>query len=110
MSGPEMRVILSSCAPDQAQVIADALVEGRMAACVSILPGALSTYRWQGKVEHDSESLLLVKVPQTGVQRCVEALIEVHPYEVPEVLVLPVEAANQAYADWAVAQVADSEG
>ena len=110
MSGPEMRVILSSCAPDQAKLIADALIEGRMAACVSILPGASSTYRWQGKVEHDSESLLLIKVPQTGVQRCVEALVEVHPYEVPEVLVLPVEAAAKAYAEWAVAQVDGEQG
>jgi periplasmic divalent cation tolerance protein len=106
MSGPELRLILSSCGPDQAQAVADTLIERRAAACVSILPGVLSTYRWQGAVEHEGESLLLIKVPHDAVQRCVDTLVEAHPYEVPEVLVLPVEAAHEAYARWAADQVA----
>ena len=102
-----MRVILSSCPPDKAEAIATALVERRVAACVSVLPGAISTYRWQGAVQRDTEHLLLIKVPAEGLARCIEVLSEVHPYEVPEILALPVDHANASYADWARQMVAD---
>ncbi len=100
-----MRVILSSCPPGQSDAIARALVERRVAACVSILPGAISTYRWQGAVQCDEEHLLLIKVPVEGLERCVAALTEVHPYDVPEILALPVGHAAASYADWARAEV-----
>ncbi len=96
-----MRVILSSCPADKADEIASALVERQVAACVSILPGAISTYRWEGAVQRDSEHLLLIKVPVEGLQRCVAALAEVHPYDVPEILALPVDHASPSYAAWA---------
>lgn len=100
-----MRVVLSSCPPNQADTIAAALIERRVAACVSVLPGAVSTYRWKGAVEREQEHLLLIKVPGEGLGRLVEVLTEVHPYEVPEILALPVEFAAASYADWARAQV-----
>lgn len=101
-----MRVILSSCPPEQADAIASALVERRVAACVSVLPGAISTYRWQGAVQRETEHLLLIKVPEEGLAACVEALNEVHPYDVPEILALPVAYANAPYAQWARSMVA----
>lgn len=102
-----MRVILSSCPPDKAEAIASALVERQVAACVSVLPGAVSTYRWQGAVQREAEHLLLIKVPESGLERCVALLTEVHPYEVPEILALPVAHANASYAQWAREMVAE---
>ena len=94
-------LILSSCPPDQAQAIADALVSRQVAACVSIVPGALSTYRWQGAVQHDAESLLLIKVPSEHRAACLAALQQVHPYAVPELVVLSATEVGAAYLAWA---------
>ena len=89
---------LSTCPDaDTAQRIADALVDERLAACVNLLPGVRSTYRWQGQVERAEEVLLLVKTTR-------ERLPDLHPYELPELLA--VEAAGlPAYLDWIARQV-----
>jgi periplasmic divalent cation tolerance protein len=94
-------LILSSCPPEQAQAIADALIERQVAACVSIVPAALSTYRWQGAVHHDAESLLLVKVPTELRAACLAALQEVHPYTVPELVVVSAAEVGAGYLAWA---------
>ncbi|MGH0030686.1 MAG: divalent-cation tolerance protein CutA [Myxococcota bacterium] len=101
MSADEVRLVLVT-APDAetAGRIARALVEERLVACVNVVPGVRSVYRWQGKLEEDAEQLLVAK---TRADRCpalaarVEAL---HPYELPEVLVLPVSGGSQRYLDW----------
>lgn len=105
MSDPEARVVLLT-APDAevAGRIARALVEERLAACVNVVPGVRSVYRWEGAVQDDAEQLLVAK---TRADRCgalaarVEAL---HPYELPEVLVLPVSGGSQRYLDWVVSE------
>lgn len=99
-----LSVILSSCPPDAAERIAAHLVEGRHAACVSVLPNARSTYRWQGQIQHDTEALLLVKVPTERVTACLEALRQVHPYTVPELVVLAAAQVAESYLAWAVAE------
>lgn len=96
-----MHVILSSCPPDLAQPIADALVDRRVAACVTILPGAASTYRWLDTVHHDAEVLLLIKVPVERSGDCIAALRELHPYTVPEIMVLPAQDVAASYLAWA---------
>ena len=99
-----LSVILTSCPPAAAQGIADALIESRTAACVSAIPGVLSTYRWQGTIHRDAETLLMIKTTRDQVEACMAALRDVHPYSVPEMVELPAERVWEAYLDWATAQ------
>ena len=91
---------LSTC-PDTetAHRIADALVEERLAACVNVLPGVRSTYRWQGKVERADEVLLLAKTTRDRFPALQARLVDLHPYELPELIA--VEAGGlPAYVEW----------
>jgi len=91
---------------DAARRIADALVEARLAACVSVLPGLQSTYRWQGAIEHAQEQLLLIKTTREAWPALQSRLRELHPYELPELLA--VEAAGLPdYLQW-IAREADA--
>jgi periplasmic divalent cation tolerance protein len=95
-------------APDAqvAERIARTLVEERLAACVNILPGARSVYRWQGKVEDAQELVLVVKTVQERVPALVARIPELHPHKVPEVIVLAVESGLPAYLSWVVDETA----
>ena len=105
-SGPEV-VVAFSTAPDEATAarIAEALVERRLAACVNVLPGVRSTYRWKGEVQRDDEALLVIKTTRAGVAALKDALPEIHPYEVPELVVLEVRGGSDAYLRWVVESV-----
>jgi periplasmic divalent cation tolerance protein len=96
-----MRLILCTCPPDKADALAAALVEERLAACVNLIPVA-SVYRWKGAVTRDDEALLLIKAPADGVDALRARLLAIHPYELPEFVVLDVDAANShsPYLDW----------
>ncbi|MFN8092011.1 MAG: divalent-cation tolerance protein CutA [Vicinamibacteria bacterium] len=83
-----------------AERVARALVERRLAACVNVVPGVVSTYRWKGEVERDDEHLLVVKTRADRVEALREALVTLHPYELPELVVLPVEAGHAPYLAW----------
>jgi periplasmic divalent cation tolerance protein len=85
---------------EDADRIAMALVEQRVAACVNIVPGLTSVYRWKGKVERDTEHLLLIKTRRDQVEPLRKALVSMHPYEVPELVLLPVEAGHAPYLSW----------
>ena len=95
-----VRVLLCSAPPARAEALAGELVERRFAACVNVIAGVVSRYRWQGKLERDEESLLVIKCDEARVDELIAALPELHPYEVPELLSLPVEKGNRAYVDW----------
>ncbi len=97
----ESRVVLVT-APDQtvAESLVRRLVEERSAACGTILPGVQSIYRWEGAVEHETEALVLFKTTAAGAERLVRRIPELHPYDVPEVLVLPVEGGHVPYLEW----------
>ena len=107
---PTARIVLVT-APDPAvaESLVRRLVEEGVVACGNILPGVTSIYRWQGAVEHDSEALIVFKTTTDGARRLVDRVPELHPYEVPEVLVLPVEAGHGAYLDWVRENVSSSE-
>lgn len=97
-------LILSTCPdPDTAQRLARILVEERLAACVSLLPGVLSTYRWLGRVEQASEVQLLAKTPADRRDALMTRLAELHPYELPEILAVET-AGLPAYLDWVAAE------
>jgi len=80
--------------------LAAGLVEGRLAACVNILPGMRSVYRWQGKTEKSEEHLLLVKTRTGLLPEITEFVKKNHPYDLPETIALPVIDGSAGYLDW----------
>jgi periplasmic divalent cation tolerance protein len=100
--------VVLTAVPDAAVAdrIARALVDERLAACVSVLGAARSTYRWQGEVESADELPLLIKTTAGRLGALTARLVALHPYQVPEVLVLAVGAGLPAYLDWVREQVA----
>ena len=95
-------IVVLSTAPDlgSAQKIARGLVENKLAACVSVLPGFSSTYRWKKKIEKAREVLLIIKTSKDRWKAAQKYVLSRHPYEVPELLVLPVVAGSKKYLDW----------
>lgn len=97
-----VRVVLVTAPEDAADTLARTLVTDGIAACVNVLPGVRSVYRWEGDVESATESLLILKVPSAGSDDLVERVAERHPYDVPEVLLLDVAEGLPAYLEWVV--------
>jgi len=85
---------------DDAVRIASALVERRLAACVNVIPGVRSIYRWQGAIQDDREVLLVIKTTGDRREALTVALAELHPYEVPEIVALDPSFVAPAYARW----------
>lgn len=83
-----------------AKKIATTLVQKKRVACVNILPNVLSIYRWKGKVCWESEWILLMKTTQKRVKNLERELLKIHPYEVPEFIVLPILKGSQKYLTW----------
>lgn len=89
---------------DAAAELAKAVVGEKLAACANLFPALRSIYRWQGKVQDESEVLVLFKTRQEQFERLKARILELHPYEVPEVLAVPVEQGYQPYLDWLAAE------
>lgn len=94
-------VLLCTC-PDEATArqIATALVAGGLAACVNRVPGIRSLYRWEGQVQDDGEELLVIKTTADQYQAAEAAIQARHPYDLPEIIALPVSTGSAAYLDW----------
>ncbi|HET6922301.1 MAG TPA: divalent-cation tolerance protein CutA [Anaeromyxobacteraceae bacterium] len=88
---------------DKAAEIARALVEERLAACGNVVPRLRSIYRWEGAVQDEAEALLLLKTTRDRFEALRARVLSLHPYEVPEVIALPVEAGHPAYLEWIAA-------
>ena len=97
-----MKLLIYCTCPDRlvAEKLAMALVERGQAACVNILHGVESVYRWQGKIERENEILLLIKSDTAHFSALEDTISTLHPYEVPEILAVPVEAGHQPYLEW----------
>ena len=96
-------VVLTTVGADfDAAGLGRSLVEQRVAACVNIVPAVRSIYRWKDAIEDDGEQLLIIKTTEEKVDALREALFAQHPYEVPELVVLPA-AVQGAYAEWLIA-------
>lgn len=103
----ERLVVLSTVASaEDAERIAGELVVRRLAACVNVVPSVVSVYRWKGELQRDAERLLVIKTRRERFDALRAALIELHPYELPELLALPVAAGHPAYLEWLDAGVA----
>lgn len=89
--------------------MAESLVHERLAACVSVMPGVRSVYRWEGRVERADEALLLVKTGAGRVPALVERLQALHPYELPEILAVEAAGGLPAYLAWVAAQTREVE-
>ena len=97
----EILLVLTNC-PDEeaANTIALAIVEARLAACVNILPRVQSIYRWQGRIESATEIPLLIKSTAASYPALEQAIRTLHPYEIPEIVALPITAGLPAYLNW----------
>jgi periplasmic divalent cation tolerance protein len=101
MSGPAIHLLLSACPdPASAERIALALVEERLAACVTRLPGARSTYRWNGAIEHADEVQLIAKTTSLRLDAAIARIRELHPYELPEIVAVQTNAGLPGWLDW----------
>lgn len=101
-------VVLTTVGADfDARALAQALVEARLAACVNIVAGMHSVYRWEGRVTGDDEQLLVIKTTDARVDALREELFRLHPYDVPEFVVLAVEGTSEGYGAWLRESVAD---
>jgi len=96
----EAVVCLVTTPPDQARPIAEALVERELVACVNIVTGVQSVYRWMGAVEHDDETLLVLKTTRAAIPALDAALVELHPYETFELVALDVAGGSAGYLAW----------
>jgi periplasmic divalent cation tolerance protein len=100
-------VVLTTCeSGEQAEGLARRLVEQRLAACVNILPGVRSIYRWRDKIEDAAEFVLIIKSRREAFAKLREAIAHLHTYEIPEVIALPVVDGSDAYLQWLDREVA----
>lgn len=109
---PSQVTVVLTTAPDAATAerLAGQLLEERLIACANIVPGVRSVYRWEGETRHDDEVLILLKTTGASVPSLTERVTALHPYDVPEVLALPVAAGLDAYLGWVDWEVRDADG
>ena len=93
------RVVLCTASPDNGEMIAKSLIKEHLAACVNI-SSVNSCYLWEGKLNLDREALLIIKTEQTRIKEMISRIRELHSYELPEIIVLPIIDGYQPYLDW----------
>lgn len=93
---------------ESAQKMASQLVEEQLIACANCIPQIESIYRWQGQVCHDSEALLILKTKATLFDSVKKRILELHDYEVPEIISLPISDGHPAYLNWILDSVIDT--
>jgi len=103
MSTPDERFLLiltTAGSDEQAREIARALVERRLAACVNVQPSGCSVFRWRGEIQEEAERLLVIKSSARLFERVRDAIRELHSYDLPEVIAVPVETGDTEYLAW----------
>lgn len=102
----EQALLVLTNVPDAelAKSLARALVERRLAACVNIMPAVQSVYQWQGAIEHAAEVTLMIKSTQARYDDVEAAIKQAHPYDVPEIIAIPIAAGLPAYLNWIAAE------
>jgi periplasmic divalent cation tolerance protein len=101
VSTPSVSIVLTTLGADaDAAALAKTLVEERLAACVNIVQGVMSTYRWQGAVSQNAEQQLVIKTATAKLPALEARLRQLHPYELPEFLVIDASGGSDAYLNW----------
>jgi periplasmic divalent cation tolerance protein len=95
------QIVLTTCpTAESAERIARLLIEARLAACVNVIPGLHSYYEWKGKLERSSEHLLVVKTRSDLLEQLQSMITSAHPYELPEIIAVPITAGSHPYLAW----------
>jgi periplasmic divalent cation tolerance protein len=103
-------VLMTAPTRDEAENLAEILVQKRLAACVQILPEIKSVYRWQGKIARDTEALMMAKTTTDRFDELEKVVRENHSYEVPEIVAVPAEKLSAPYFDWLIKNVNSTDG
>ncbi len=85
---------------DKGREIAKFLLEKKLCACVNVISKVSSFYWWEGKIEEDEEALLIIKTREELFEKLKEAVLDVHPYDVPEIISIPIQKGYKKYLDW----------
>ena len=101
----DYRLVLSNAPVDEAPALAKRLVEERLAACVNVLPAARSFYVWRGEICDDAESVMLIKTTAARAARLAERLVELHSYDVPEVIAIDLADGDARHLEWLASSV-----
>lgn len=109
MSDSGVATVLATAPTEAAEEIVRQLVDERLAACGNILPGAVSVYRWEGRVHREEEAVIVLKTLRRLAPRLLARAAELHPYDVPELLVHDVADGGGAYLDWVRRECGDAE-
>ena len=96
----KLLVLTTAGSENEALTIADTLVERKLAACVNIIPRIQSVYRWEGKIEQAEEYLLLIKTVKAREDQVRAAIRELHAYDLPECIAIPIESGSAEYLKW----------
>ena len=95
-----IRIVFVTAPAKAAETLARRLLQERLIACANLLPGVKSLFWWQGRLDQARETLLVLKAPARNIRKLLARVKALHPYDVPEILVLPVAAAHAPYARW----------
>ena len=106
----EFLVVYITASGENARDLASALVREKLAACVNRIPGVESTYTWEGRVERDTEDLLIVKTRTDLFDRLKQRVQELHGYDVPEIIAVPIVAGSESYLEWMTASLSGEQG
>jgi len=101
---PKIRVVLGTAPAKEAVLIARMVLDERLIACANLISGVRSLYRWKGKVCDDAETVMVMKTPEANVAKLLKRLKALHSYDVPEFLVLSVEAGSGEYVEWVMGE------
>jgi len=96
----EIVVLVTASSGEEAEKIAHSLVEGRLAACANILPELTSIFSWEGKVQTEKETLLILKSKRSLFEKLEAKVREIHSYSTPEIIALPILAGSEGYLSW----------
>ena len=95
-------IIVYSTAPNEkiANEIAHYLINTKLAACVNLIPQVKSIYHWNNEIVEDNEILMMIKSEKSKQQKLIDTLVEIHPYDTPEVIIIPIENGFKGYLNW----------
>ncbi len=94
-------IVLTTCNSSEiSSLIAETLIHNKLAACVNIIKGVESVYQWQGKIEHEKEILLIIKTRESLFFRVEQTIQELHSYELPEIIAVPIKTGEKNYLNW----------